>query len=253
MRVVLLGTGGYYTNDRRHTAGVLLPDVGVLFDAGTSLYRLPSQLKTKQLQIFLTHAHLDHIVGLTYLLAPMRYGQLERVRVYGQQETLQAVQEHLFAPELFPKQPGYEYVPLNGPVEVDRGGQVSYTLLTQHPGGSVGYRIDVDADSVSGATSLAYITDTCVDESYTGFVRGVNLLIHECYFPDGCGEMAAVTGHSSTTAVAEMARNAGVGRLLLVHIDPRRTDDDPIGIQRAREIFANTDIAEDLMELEIGD
>ena len=34
MRIVFLGTGGYYTNDRRHTPGILLPDVGVLLDAG---------------------------------------------------------------------------------------------------------------------------------------------------------------------------------------------------------------------------
>ena len=252
MRVVLLGTGGYYTNDRRHTAGILLPDMGVLLDAGTSLYRLPSRLKTKQLQIFLTHAHLDHIIGLTYLLAPMSNGQLERVRVYGRHETLQAVQDHLFAPALFPKQPGYEYAALDGPVRISGGGQVSFFHLAQHPGGSVGYRLDWKTDDASGARSLAYITDTGVDGSYTEFVRGVDLLIHECYFPDDCGKMTAVTGHSSTSAVAEVARDAGVGRLLLVHIDPRRADDDPIGIQRAREVFARTDIAEDLMELEIG-
>ena len=79
----------------------------------------------------------------------------------------------------------------------------------------------------------------------------MDLLIHECYFPDGCGELTAATGHSSTSAVAETARDADVGRLLLVHIDPRRTDDDPIDIRRARTIFPNTDIAEDLMETTI--
>jgi ribonuclease BN (tRNA processing enzyme) len=210
-------------------------------------------LQTKHLQVFLSHAHLDHIIGLTYLLSPMRNGQLERVRVYGRPETLQAVREHLFAPPLFPKQPAYEYVVLDGPVEIPSGGQVSHLRLAQHPGGSVGYRIDSNAASGPGTKSMAYITDTCVDGSYAEFVRGVDLLIHECYFPDDCGEMAALTGHSSTSAVAEVARDAGVGRLLLVHIDPRRTDDDPVGVRRARELFPNTDIAEDLMEIDLSD
>jgi len=200
----------------------------------------------------LTHAHLDHIIGLTYLLAPMRFGQLERVWVHGRPETLRAVQDHLFAPELFPKQPGYEYVALDGAVRLSDG-EVSHFPLTHHPGGSVGYRIDWRSDSSSDAVSMAYITDTRVDGTYTEFVRGVDLLIHECYFPDDCGDMAATTGHSSTTAVAEVARDAGVGRLLLVHIDPRRSDDDPIDIRRARAVFANTDMAEDLMEIEVGD
>jgi ribonuclease BN (tRNA processing enzyme) len=251
MRIVLLGSGGYYANDRRHTAGILLPELGVLLDAGTSLYRLPSRLKTRHLQIFLSHAHLDHVVGLTYLLAPMCNGQLQQVQVHGRHATLQAVQHHLFAPALFPKQPGFRFLPLEGPVELADGGIVSHVPLTQHPGGSVGYRIDWKSGSGAHGKSLAYITDTCVDGSYTQFVRGVDLLIHECYFPDDSGQMASVTGHSSTSAVAQVAQDAGVGRLVLVHIDPRRTDDDPINIGRAREIFANTEIAEDLMEIDL--
>ena len=39
MKLVLLGTTGYHANDRRQTACMLLPEIGVMFDAGTALYR----------------------------------------------------------------------------------------------------------------------------------------------------------------------------------------------------------------------
>lgn len=249
MRIVFLGSGGYYANDRRHTAGILLPEAGVLLDAGTGLYRLPDWLRTPDLQIFLTHAHLDHIVGLTYLLVPMSIGQITTAGVYARPETLQAVRDHLFAPAVFPKEPDFDYIPLAPQVLVPDGGRLSHIVLTQHPGGSVGYRIDWDAGPGQAARSIAYITDTQADGSYTEFIRGVDLLIHECFFPDQSDELAATTGHSNTTAVARTARDADVGRLVLVHVDPRRTGDDPIGIDRARAVFPKTEIAEDLMEM----
>ena len=40
MRLVLLGTTGYHANDRRQTACLMLPEVGVVFDAGSGFYRV---------------------------------------------------------------------------------------------------------------------------------------------------------------------------------------------------------------------
>ena len=68
MKLVLLGTGGYYANDRRHTACLMLPEVGVVLDAGSGMFRIRDYLATDRLDIFLTHAHLDHVIGLTYLI-----------------------------------------------------------------------------------------------------------------------------------------------------------------------------------------
>jgi ribonuclease BN (tRNA processing enzyme) len=97
---------------------------------------------------------------------------------------------------------------------------------------------------------MAYITDTTAPGEYVDFIRGVDLLIHECYFPDELADWALKTGHSAATPVAELARDAKVGRLVLVHVDPQRSDDDPIGLANVRAIFPNAEIAEDLMELE---
>jgi ribonuclease Z len=195
MRVEFLGTGGYHPNERRHTACVLLPEIGLAFDAGTSVFRLPARLETKELDVFLSHAHLDHIAGLTFLLAPLHKGLLERVRVHGKKVTLAAVREHLFAEPLFPVRPAFEYVELEPSVAVPGGGVLTHVPL-HHSGGSTGYRIDWPD------RSMAYITDTRVDPSYREFVRGVDLLIHECYFGDGQAEFAVKTGHSFATAVA---------------------------------------------------
>jgi ribonuclease Z len=243
MRVEFLGTGGYHPNETRHTTCVMLPEIGVVFDAGTAFFRVPRRVQTPDLHIFLSHAHLDHIVGLTYVLSTLSVGQFKRAHLHGTQATLTAVREHLFAQPIFPVMPAYEFHPLTARVEIPEGGVLTHMSLS-HPGGSTGFRIDWPH------RSLAFITDTTVDGTYTEFIRGVNLLIHECYLPDARAEWAKVVGHSHTTPVAELARDVGAGQLVLIHVDPRFTESDPIDLERARAIFPRTELAEDLMVVE---
>ena len=40
MNVVLLGSGGYFPTSQRQTSCVLLPEIGVVLDAGTGMSRL---------------------------------------------------------------------------------------------------------------------------------------------------------------------------------------------------------------------
>jgi ribonuclease Z len=243
MRVEFLGTGGYHPNERRHTTCIMLPDVGIVFDAGTAFFRVPSRIRTPEIHIFLTHAHLDHVVGLTYILTAFATTALKKAHIHAAEATLAAVREHLFAGPLFPVTPAYEFHPLAAQIAVPNGGVLRHVGLS-HPGGSIGYRIDWPGKS------LAMITDTTADGSYVDFVRGVDLLIHECYLSDSSGEWAKKTGHSHTTPVAELARDCGAGQLLLIHIDPRFADADPIDLKKARGIFPRTELAEDLMVVE---
>lgn len=243
MRIHFLGSGGYHPNERRQTACVMLPETGVIFDAGTGAFRVAEHIETEELHVFLSHAHLDHIVGLTYFLVPLMTGRVQRIFVHGTQKCLEAVRTHLFSEALFPILPAFEFVPLGDRVTLPGEGVLTQAPLN-HPGGSVGYRIDWPD------RSLAYITDTIPDGSYLDFIHGVDVLIHECYFPDDLAEWADKTGHSFTTAVAHLAQDAGVGRLMLVHIDPQRPDDDPIGLETARGIFPATELAEDRMQIE---
>lgn len=245
MKLVLLGSGGYHPNERRHTPCALLPECGVMFDAGTAIFRAPEYLALDHLDIFLTHAHLDHVVGLTFLFDVMHAHPLERLRVHGEGEKLQAVREHLFHPALFPVDPPYEACPLHGPVDLCDGGRLQAFPLS-HPGDSLGYRIDWPG------RSMALVTDTtaCPNAPYLDAIREVDLLLHECYFTDDWAEWAATTGHSTITPVVELARAAGVGRLVLIHVNPLSTDDEPFDLAAARKIFPHIEVGEDRMEID---
>ena len=245
MKLILLGTTGYHPNDRRHTACMLLPECGVMLDAGTAMYRAGRYLVGDALDIFLTHAHLDHVIGLTYLFSVVKEHPLRRMTVHGAREKLEAVEEHLFSEHLFPARPPLETRVLEGETALADGGRLTHFPL-KHQGGSLGFRLDWPG------RSLAYVTDTTADPTadYVKNIRGVDLLLHECYFSDAEASWAAKTGHSSTTQVAQTARRAEVGRLVLVHLDPRSPLKDPVDLETARAVFPNTELGEDLMEVE---
>lgn len=244
MKLIFLGTGGFHPNERRHTAGLLIPEIGVAFDAGTSAFRIADRMTTPDLQLFLTHAHLDHICGLSYLLVPLLHERIRQCTIWGAPATLDAVRTHLFSAPIFPIVPRFELRELPERIAVP-GGVVTHHPL-HHPGGSLGFRFDGD-----DGRSFAYVTDTTTNPDYIDFIRGVNVLIHECYYPDRDQQWCAPTGHSHTSAVAELAKTANVGRLYLTHIDPQRPDDDPLDIAVARAIFPATELAEDRMEIDV--
>lgn len=245
MKLVLLGTTGYHPNDLRQTACMMLPEIGVVLDAGTGMYRVRDWLATDELDIFLSHAHIDHTLGLTFLFDVVNGRPLKRTTVHAEPEKIAAIQEHLISPLLFPVQPPYQMQPIAAQTPLAGGGTLTHFPL-EHPGGCLGFRLDWPG------RSMAYVTDTTAraDAPYVDLIRGVDLLVHECYFPDQEREMAILTGHSHTTPVAEVARRAKVGRLLLVHIYPLVNEVDPIGLDVARRIFPATDIGQDLMEVE---
>ncbi|HVT29761.1 MAG TPA: MBL fold metallo-hydrolase [Lacipirellulaceae bacterium] len=246
MKLVLLGTGGYFPTSRRQTACLMLPEIGVVLDAGTGMCSIGKHLQTQHLDIFLTHAHLDHVAGLTYLVNLVPRDVLARTTVHAQQLKLNAIREHLFAEAIFPVAPPFKFAPLVGKCPLPDGGTLEHFPLP-HPGGSVGFRLDWLGHS------LAYITDTtaATDAHYVRRIRGVDVLIHEAYFANDKNNIAASTGHSSLLAVAEVAAAAKVGRLVIAHIDPQVESDDAFNLMAARQIFSNLAIGTDGMEIEL--
>ena len=216
-----------------------------MLDAGTGVYRAAEYLTTPELDIFITHAHLDHVIGLSYLFSVNAVHPLQRITLHGLADNLRAIEEHLFAPPLFPARPPFDYQPLGESFDLPDDGTLTHFPL-EHRGGSIGYRLDWPGHS------MAYVTDTSadVDAAYVPKIHGVDLLLHECYCPDDRAAWAEKTGHSHTTPVAEVARQACVKRLVLVHFDPLNATDDPIGLDTARAIFPNTELGEDRMKLE---
>jgi ribonuclease BN (tRNA processing enzyme) len=245
MELVLLGTGGYHPNETRHTACLMLPEQGILLDAGTALFRARQYLQTSDLTIFLTHAHLDHIVGLTFLFDVLEDRQTQRAVVFGDPAKCAAIQSRLLDEPFFPASLPVEFRPLPGDMPLAGNGRLRSFPL-EHPGGSIGLRLDWPGHS------LAYVTDTSAKPgaAYLEHIRGVDLLVHECYFPDGHEQIAETTGHSCLSAVARLAKEAGVGRLVLVHFDPRSERLDEFDLQAARTIFTATQFGQDQMRLD---
>lgn len=245
MKLLLLGTGGYHPCERRQTACLMLPEAGIVLDAGTGFFRVREHVCTRSLDIFLTHAHLDHVVGLTYLLSTTWQRPLAHVTVHGMTDKLRAIQEHLLCEELFPAPLGCEWAALGGgPVMV---GEVRVTHFPlEHPGGAVGYRLDW-ADR-----SLAYVTDTTAASGadYVRAIRGVDVLVHECNFGDEQAEWAVKTGHSFASAVGGAAAAADVGRLVLVHFDSLADGDEPVDLTAVQRRFRRAELGYDGMAIE---
>jgi ribonuclease BN (tRNA processing enzyme) len=245
MELVLLGTGGYHPNEVRHTACLMLPEQGILLDAGTALFRARQHLQTSDLTVFLTHAHLDHIVGLTFLFDVLEDRQNQRAVVYGEPSKLAAIETRLLDEPFFPAALPVEFRALPTEMSLPGNGRLKSFPL-QHPGGSIGLRLDWPGHS------LAYVTDTVAQPGvdYVEHIRGVDLLVHECYFPDGHEQIAEKTGHSCLSAVARLAKEAAVGRLVLVHFDPRSERLEEFDLPAARAIFSQTEFGHDRMRLE---
>lgn len=245
MKLVLLGTTGYHPTNERQTACLMLPELGVVLDAGTGLYRVRRRLVTDHLDIFLTHAHLDHTIGLTFLFDVLHEKNVV-ARVHGEPAKLAAIRDHLFAPELFPVLPPLEFVPLLPEVKLGDHHLLTWFPLS-HPGGSIGFRID------GPEGSLAYVTDTTADPKadYVKKIQGVDVLVHECYFDDGQEPLAELTGHSCLTPVAEVAKAAEVGRLILVHVNPFDDYIRCLSLNDAKNIFRAMVLAEDGMEVDV--
>jgi ribonuclease Z len=245
MKLVLLGTGGYYGNDLRETACMMLPEIGVLLDAGSGLYRMRDYVATDELSIFLSHAHLDHILGLTILLDVVSQEVLANTTIYGEANKLESIRNHLFAEDLFPVLPAFRLRPFEPVCPLAGGGKLTHFPL-KHPGGSTGFRLDWPD------RSLAYVTDTTADPeaAYVERIRGVDLLVHEAFFQHDEPQWLEKIGHSCLEAVVRVAAKAKVGRLVLVHMNPQLVDDAKFDLSAALKIFPATELGHDGLELE---
>lgn len=228
LRLLPLGTNGYIPTAGRQTMSFLVASAqgALLLDAGTGVARL-AQPEVREwleglerLEILLTHYHLDHVIGLSFLpgLArqlPLRiHAPAPPITEFGPEAL-----DRLITPPFFP----IELARWPMPVELSpyglepfRAGPFELRVRAQrHPGGSAGVRI---------GDALVYATDTVLDPATADFARGAGLLLHEVWLSDeeAARDDAGRTGHSAAGGVAELARQAGVGRLGLVHHHPLR-------------------------------
>lgn len=258
MRLAMLGTGGFIPTETAQTACYLLPEVGVMLDAGTGLYRMSHYLpETADLEVYISHAHGDHTNGLTWLFASFMLqelrlpsvdentisGMMDRsnarlhsVRVHATQITLDTL-KNTFEPFHL------DWRVLASPEVLPQGGRLTHFSVSQRD--EVGFRLDWPGHS------LAYVTDTTAGPGgkYIENIRGVDLLLHDCNGPDRMAGLMERISHSTPSAAAQVAAKAGVKRLVLIHHNPMNWSiEEDLG--SARRIFANIEIGADGMELD---
>lgn len=265
--VVFLGTGGSVPSARRSTACVLVRRGGdrLLFDCGEGAQRqMQRSTGLVQLdQVFLTHFHLDHVLGLL--------GLIKTYDLLGRERAL-SVNGPPGLGDLFTRLRGiigrtaYDL----RLVELAEGDAVSFdgyevrSFPVTHKVRAYGYalvederpgRFDPDAaarlgvepgpafgalqrgEEVAGSQGavrpeqvmgdsrpsrkIVITGDTRPCEMTRVAAHRAELLVHDASFSDEEAERAAETGHSTAREAAQLAREADVGLLALVHISSR--------------------------------
>ena len=212
-------------------------------DAGTALiaYRDFGLVLKREVAVFLTHYHWDHIQGLS-MLGEMWDGNCT-VDIYGEGSPHDMLTRAISPPWFPVSMAGQSNIAFNGVSEPVEIGALTFTAFgINHPQGAVGYRID------GPTSSVAVITDHETDSESTprilAAVDGVDCVVYDAqYLPS---EMASHLGwgHSTWEDAVQFASDVGAGRLILTSHDPRRTDDEVDAIiASASESFPEVEAA----------
>lgn len=231
MKLIPLGTNGYFPGNGRHTASYLYINGGdvLLLDAGTGIHRLAEDPDirdllnhTDTLHVVLTHYHYDHVMGLFFLAAAYPVGRIvlhAAAPPFVDTDPGEAI-HHFFSPTFYSD---FERA-FDGRAEIRPISEPCFSIgdlpvqvwRNTHPGGSLSLRIDEE---------FVYATDRAVSPGDEDHVRGARVLLHEVWVTD---EEAAecpdhLEKHSSLGQVADLARAAGVSQLMPIHHRPGRT------------------------------
>ena len=286
MRIVFLGTSSGTPSRERNVSSVsLLLDDGslLLFDCGEGTqHRLQvAPVKSGAIDaIFLSHLHGDHVYGLPGLLATLGMnGRTRPIDIVGPEGTREYVEAVLRTSHHNP----IFGVRVSSPPYRGDGYTVTAALL-EHSVPCLGYlfceddhpgRFDVEKAKALGyepgpvyaelvrandarvlgpprpGRRIAYCTDTRPCAASVALARGADVLIHESTYGSELAAEAHERYHSTAVDAATVARNAAVRRLLLTHFSVRYGDVAAL-VEEARGVFANTEAASDLMEVEVS-
>lgn len=94
--------------------------------------------------------------------------------------------------------------------------------------------------------SYAYCSDTCYLSGLADRLKGVTCLYHESTYADEDEDKAQKYFHSTARQAAIVARDAGVGRLLLGHYSSKYNTEDVL-LQQAKEVFAESSLTSEGM------
>jgi ribonuclease Z len=218
-RVVALGTAAAVP-DEAHANTYLAVEGGqgfLLIDCGDSpLVRIKrAGLVPERLRgLIITHFHPDHVCSVPILLMNIwLLGRIEPLPVYGLPDALERFHTmmDLFRweewPGLFPTPRRAVADEVGAFVLEDEEFRVTAAPV-EHLVPTIGLRIE----SKRTGGVVAYSSDTSPCDATIALAQGANILIHEA--------AKNTLGHSSAAQAGEIARRAGVGRLVLIHYRP---------------------------------
>ena len=260
-RLLFLGTQGWIPTPRRETTCLAFLWKGTLliFDAGTGLSRFlqpPAAAYLEaadQIHLILTHYHLDHCVGVSFITG-LFSGREVTIHVpdadlngVSPQDGLPQLIRSPFFPAPLAEQKGVRLVSLSAG-DNDIGGIRVRARAQCHADTTAGYRVE---------DLFTLATDTVADEGTAELARGAQLLLHEAWIEGGeidereHPELIRTTmgSHTSARQAASLAARAGVGQLVLIHLNPLLAEEyyETMG-RSAREVFPATVVAQDLLE-----
>lgn len=218
----------------------------VILDAGTGIRELGQHLLEKpdggegiRGDIFLTHAHWDHIQGIPFF-API-FGRGNHFTIHGSQSlerSVDRVVQDQMSPVVFP----VTFEELDATIdfrEVSAGtyrgrGYSVEPFEVRHPGGALGYRLRDE----EGGGGLVYVSDNELSENarydsptdwrsrMISWCRGARAMIHDTMYTAEEYPKFTGWGHSTYDDAVDLALEAEVETLILFHHRPERTDDD---------------------------
>ena len=225
-------------------------DAALVLDAGTGIRELGFDLArrgTRQIHLFLTHLHLDHVEGLRFF-APL-WDPKVTLDVWGPRSPVLSLRERIlrsFSPPLFPLD--FRDVPAHVsfhdlPGQPWRDDGVSLVSeLVLHPGPTLGFRVE------EGQTAVAYLPDhepamagiegrTPDWISGGAIAAGADLVLHDAQYLDEEYDAKMGWGHSSINQAVAFCRAVDARRLVLFHHEPQRSDQELERLEaRAREV-----------------
>lgn len=291
LSIFFAGTAGSIPTPRRGLPALLVRRGGdrILFDCGEGTQRqlVSSVGLTDLTEIFITHFHADHWLGLPGLLKTFDLRGRERplaihgprglrelltlsLRLAGRVKfELQLIE--LAAGDVLERD-GYSIAPF---IVAHRGPAFGYALFERpRPGvfdSAAAVRLGLTpgpefgqlqrGETIKGVTpaqvlgpprrgrKLVLSGDTTPCDTLRVAAYDADVLIHEATFADEERDRAAETGHSTAIQAASVARETKVGMLALTHVSTRYA----VGLLReeARAIFPRTVLPRDFDAIEI--
>ncbi len=98
---------------------------------------------------------------------------------------------------------------------------------------------------------ITFIFDTKINSNCEKIAKNSDLLICESTYTEKEKEQAEEYKHLTARQAAETAKKSKVERLILTHISQRYDNREMLILNEARKIFPKTEIAEDLMKIEV--